>query len=288
MTRSRFLKLVFFTVSFLVLGILVYTGVAAYHTGQTIAEFKAAVRHHADDSPSPAYHPQMNSQVPAVVARYFHFAFPASPQAIRSVRMEMSGEFRRPQMTSFSPATAEQVAAAGTPAMVFKARTPILPGLWATAYDAYIGGKMEMKAKLLSAVTVMTASPTPELNRISLARWLAESPLYPTALLPGRMVRWEPVDAHRARAVVSAYGTQASMVATFRDDGSLERFDAEADGDLTTPYHGSGEVILRDDYQEVDGMMIPMSFSIARAAKGKTYPFWIGTVDRIAYEMAQE
>jgi len=143
---------------------------------------------------------------------------------------------------------------------------------------------MLMKAKLLSTITVVDERETPELNQISLRRWLLESPLFPAALLPGGYVRWEPVDNTRARAIVTNAGLEASLVATFRDDGSLARFDAETDGDLNTPYHGSGEQVLRDDYRLVSGVMIPHSFTIARAAAGKTYPFWIGKVTSISFE----
>lgn len=83
---------------------------------------------------------------------------------------------------------------------------------------------------------------------------------------------------------VSADGLSASFIASFRPDGSFERFDSETDGDLTTPYHGSGEHVLREDYRLVSGRMIPHRFTIARAAGGKIYPFWKGRITSIQYE----
>lgn len=103
------------------------------------------------------------------------------------------------------------------------------------------------------------------------------------ALLPGGPVEWQPIDDRHARAVVSAYGFQAAMIATFRDDGSLAAFDAEEDGDLTTPYHGSGEHTVRSDYRLVEGVRIPMSFMIARAADGEIHPFWEGRITSIRF-----
>jgi AcrR family transcriptional regulator len=152
---------------------------------------------------------------------------------------------------------------ADEPDFVFSGTTTMLPGLWARAYDAYVEGEM---AKINSAITVVNETETPELNQTSLQRWLIESPLYPAALLPGGDVTWEPVDDRRARGVVTAEGMKASLIATFRADGSLEHFDAERDGDLTTSYHGSGEHVTREDYRPVDGVMIPHRFTIARAA----------------------
>lgn len=234
-----------------------------------------------------AYDAEAVASLPEPVRRWVAYTFPEPPPEVVWARVEMEGEFRRPQTDTFGPTTAEQVSAATTPAFVFSATTPVGPGIWARAYDAFGAGEMDMKARILSALTVVDEQETPELNRTSLRRWLLEAPLYPTAMLPGGRVRWEPVDDDRARAVVSQGGVEASLVATFRPDGSLERFDAGEDGDLTTPYHGSGEHVLREDYRPVDGVMIPHRFSIARAAGGQTFPFWEGEVASIEFHMGR-
>lgn len=184
----------------------------------------------------------------------------------------------------FEPTTATQVIATQTPAMMFAATTPVGCCLWARAYDAYTDGHMEMRAKVASTLTVMNESSTEALNRTSLRRWLLESPLYPVALLPGGPVRWEAIDDKHAKAIVSAFGLEESLIATFDADGSLASFNAVQDGDLTTPYHGAGEHVTRSDYRLVAGMMIPHAFEISRAAKGKILPFWKGRITAIEFK----
>ncbi len=224
------------------------------------------------------------ADLPEPVRRYFAFTFPEGPPTsiaatdILGVEVEMRGQFRRPLADDFHDTAARQIVDARSPGMVFSANTWITPPIWAIAYDAYLEGEMEMEARVLSAFTVMHQGSTPDLDRASLRRWLIESPTYPTALLPGGPVTWEPIDDRHARAVARAHGVEAALVATFRDDGSLARFDAEEDGDLSTPYHGSGEHVERRDYRRVDGIMIPMAFTIARAADGDIFPFWQGRI----------
>ncbi len=221
--------------------------------------------------------------LPAPVARYLRLAVTESVHS-RRVEIRQHGAFRRPKTDTFNPTTAHQVIATGSPAMLFDATTWVLrPLLWARAYDAYADGEMVMKAKVLSAVAVVDEMASPELNQISLRRWLLESPLYPVALLPGGPVTWEPMDDRRARARVSAGGLQATLVATFGDDGLLASFHAEQDGDLDTPYHGSGEHVQRGDYQAHGGMLIPMRFTISRMAQGQIHPFWRGTVTDVRF-----
>jgi len=251
----------------------------AAHRAQVIAEARRA----RPATPSP----EALAALPEPVRRYIAFTFRgATPPTARVVSLTMTGRFRRPGSTTFTDTRAEQTIAIHTPALLFDATTPLLPGLpalTARAYDAYADGQMAMKAKLLSAITVMDEPASPVLDRISLRRWLLESPLYPMALLPGGPVHWDAIDARRARATVVRGGQRAALVATFADDGRLLRFEAEDDGDLATPYHGSGEHGARDAYALVDGVMVPRRFMIARAAGGRILPFWEGQVTAIRF-----
>lgn len=272
----------------IVAGLGAVVAALALSTAADVESFHRAVAQAGRRLPAASAGSDAWAGLPAPVQRYFRFTFGDAPTpALAYVEVEMAGRFRRPGRTEFAPTTARQTLAAGTPALMFDATTPVMPGVWARAYDAYIDGRMEMKAKLLSAVALVDEKSSPELDRISLRRWLLESPLYPTALLPGGPVRWEAVDAEHARAVVRRGGVSASMLARFAPDGRLLHFAAEEDGDLDMPYHGSGEFAARDDYRLVGGLRLPMRFQIARAAGGQRFPFWEGHVVRIRLHTAQ-
>lgn len=219
--------------------------------------------------------------LPSPVKRYLDFTFPTGPTGHTLVDMRMQGEFRRPLSQDFGPMTAHQSAASAVPALAFDARTSVTPGIWARAYDVFVDGRMEMKARVLSALTVVDEHSSPALDRISLRRWLMESPVYPQALLPGGFVTWEAVDERSARAIARYRDIEARLIARFGQNGELLSFEAEEDGDLYTPYHGSGEYSVRGDYRLVDGVRIPMSFTFSRRGAGKIYPFWDGKITQI-------
>lgn len=266
----------------LVLVLAASLGVFVLNTEQEIDQHRVTIRQLALRQPALSV---VSADLPAPVQRYLAFALP-NPHSIRYrlVTLAAEGQFRRPRTEGFAPTTADQIIATTTPALMFAATTPLATILWARAYDFFADGQMEMRAKLLSALPVVSEHATEALNRTSLQRWLLESPLYPMALLPGGPVRWEAIDDRSARAIVSGFGLDATLIAHFRPDGSLAKFVAERDGDLTTPYHGAGEVGERDDYRLVQGMMIPHRFTMARAAGGQIYPFWTGQITRIAFE----
>lgn len=225
-----------------------------------------------------------HSALPEPVARYARFALPDGVPAFTTAHIRMAGDFRRPMKVDFAPTSATQTAGLTSPALVFSASTPIVPGVWATAYDAYLDGQMEMRAKVLDTLTVMNAQPTPELNHISLRRWLLEGPTYPPALLQSPFVRWETINNQQARVLANYKGATASMLVTFEANGAITSMQAETDGDLATPYHGSGEHAARSDYRLIQGMRVPHGFVISRAAQGKLYPFWRGQITAIAFD----
>lgn len=272
------------TAVLVIVALVSWIGIAWILTEREIAGHAETIRRVAADRPSIVVDPAALQALPAPVRRYLAFAMPDLTVRHRVVTVTEEGSFRRPLTEGFAPTTATQTIAVGTPALVFAATTPIMSFLWARAYDFFADGQMQMRAKIVSALTVVDEEASEALNRTSLRRWLLESPLYPMALLPGGPVRWEAIDDSHARAIVSGFGLEATLVATFRPDGSLASFDAEQDGDLTTPYHGSGEHAARDDYRNVSGMMIPHGFEIARAAGGRVHPFWKGRITSIAFE----
>ncbi len=277
-------KLILISISVISI-VAAYIAYAAHDTRQTINEFELAVVASASSKNLSPTEQQALVDLPAPVQSYFSFTFPNGIKTVsRWIQFEQSGSFRRPLTETFASTTARQVIATAEPDLVFSAVTPILGPLWAVAYDSYIDGGMEMEARLLSAISVMHEHGTPMLNQISLRRWLIESPTNPYTLLPGGIVRWEAIDERRARATARAHGYEASLIATFDSSGGLLSFEAEEDGDLTTPYHGSGEHVVRNDYRLIDNVRIPLAFEISRMAEGRKYPFWKGRITHLAFD----
>lgn len=280
----RLMKWALGGLAILAMGSAVTIGVGSYRTEQEITAFQDDVAEIAKASSFEMPDEAALSALPDPVQRYLAFAFPKGVPEARLVRLTSEGQFRRPQSEEFSFTTAEQVIAVSEPALMFSATTPVVPGVWARAYDYFAGGEMEMKAKILSTLTVVDERETPALNTISLRRWLLESALYPFALLPGGPVTWEPMNDTSARAIVTADGLQSSMIVFFDETGAITHMVAEENGDLTTPYHGSGEHVTRTDYREVQGVMIPHAFVISRMAGGELYPFFKARLTDLRFE----
>lgn len=266
---------------------------SGHATQKQIAGYERMLMRSAADNDGFTLRGVDGTDLPEPVQRYLAFAFPNGLPADASdipawIEFDQAGDFRRPQTERFAPTAARQVIATAVPDLVFSADTPIWGPIRAVAYDAYLDGEMEMEARVLSAISVMAETRSPELDRISLRRWLLEAPTNPYALLPGGLVEWEEIDDTSARAVVEAHGHRVGMVATFDDHGALTSLQAEEDGDLTTPYHGSGEHVTRSDYRLLGEVRVPMTYEVSRMAGGEILPFWSGQITDVRFRHGDE
>ena len=265
-------------------GLAVFVAVRAIDTAEVISGKVDAVLATARESDPVRVDEARLAELPEPVRRFFRFTFRGKPRPLRGVRMRLSGTFRRPGAESWDPMTATQYAAASTPAFVFIGETDVLPGVRATAMDAYVDGRMQMMVRIMSAITVVDEVDVPELNDSSLMRFFLEAPLFPTALLPNPHLKWEAIDSRAARAVISKGAFRRSFRVSFDDEGRILRYDAEHRAQANGRFHGAGEHARRADYREVDGVMVPMTFEIARVIDGEIRPFWRGRVERIEFD----
>lgn len=108
---------------------------------------------------------------------------------------------------------------------VWPARCWMGPLMWVNGQDALIDGHGACTWRLWGLLPVVNVSCSPPLDVGAALRLLAEAPLYPTLLLPGEGVTWEPVDDASARATLTLpNGTTCSGVFTFNAQDEAVRF----------------------------------------------------------------
>jgi hypothetical protein len=202
------------------------------------------------------------------------------------VRIEQSGTFRAGDATApWRPFTATQHVTTRPPGFVWDAIIEMMPGIPVRVLDAYHDGRGTLQARLGGVVPVMDAEPTPELDEGELLRYLAEAPLYPTALLPGMGVTWSPIDDRAARATLTDRGTTASLVFHFNDRNEVARiagersFTREDGTSEDRPWTGYWRT-----YAARGGMRVPTSGEVAwvHPDDGEV-SYWRGHMEAIEY-----
>ncbi len=232
--------------------------------------------------------PEALAGLPAPVRRYLDLVLPLERPAIERVRIAHTGTFDMGGAApNWRPFTSVQEVRTSRPGFVWDARIGMAPGLRAHVHDAYVAGEGVLHATLAGLVTVMHQPSTRELAQGEALRYLAETPWYPSALLPGHGITWEPLDDDRAVAVLDDGDVVVRLAFAFGDDGLVAGVHADAryrevDGEqVATPWAGRFW-----DYQRCDGVLVPIEGEVAWVLADGARPYWRGTIERIAFDGA--
>jgi hypothetical protein len=227
--------------------------------------------------------------LPAPVQRYFRAVLTDGQPIVAAVTLEMSGTMNLSTTAEkWKPFTSRQRVVTRKPGFLWDAQVDMYPGVHAHVEDSYIAGRGRLLAKMFGLFTVADSQGDGEIARGEFMRYFAESPWYPTALLPSQGVRWEAVDDGSASATVVDGPITLTLLFRFSDVGLIASVHAESRG---AGVGKDGAVVMLpwvcglSDYQPQDGMLIPMSGEAAweRPEGRKTY--FVGHVKSLSYEL---
>lgn len=230
----------------------------------------------------PRFDPTALAAVPAPVQRYVERVLPAGQHPIQRGRLRQHGEFRLG--SAWHPLTATEWFTTRPPGFVWDATIDVAPLLPVRVFDAYHDGEGRLEARLRSTLPLASAGPSPGMNEGELVRYLAEAVWYPTALLPGGGVTWEPIDDSSARATLSDGDVSASVVFHVDADDRIDRVTAERyrqETDDVAPWVGTF-----DAYDTYEGIEIPTKAAVSWRGGDGDRPYWRATVEPEEYVTA--
>lgn len=230
------------------------------------------------------------ADLPPPVQRYLQHVLRDGQLLIETVRFGQHGTFRGEVTGDWSPFTATQHVALRPPGFVWDASIRMMPIIPVRVLDACHDGRGILQAWLGGVLTVMDAEPSPELDEGELLRYLAEAPLYPTALLPEMGVTWTPINDRSARVTLTNRGTTASLVFHFNDRNEVAQVEGERSftrSDATSEYRPW--IGYWREYEERAGMHVPIEGEVAwiHPDAGEV-SYWRARLDDFVYRMGDE
>jgi len=243
-------------------------------------------------APVPRYDARELEGLPAPVQRYFRAALKDGQPIITAATIELRGSFNlSPTGERWKPFTSMQRAVTHRPGFVWDGHVALAPGIAVHVHDAYIAGVGILKPSVMGLYALADVQGAGEIARDELMRYFAEAAWYPTALLPSQGVRWEGVDDRSAKATLTDGALSVTMLVALDSAGMIEssRFAArgaqnvDKSGDKTgpTPWEGRWS-----DYQERNGMRLPMTGEAAWLPATGRKPYFLGTVTSLAHEVS--
>lgn len=225
--------------------------------------------------------------LPAPVQRYFRAVLTDGQPIIASASIEMMGTINLSATAEqWKPFTSRQRVVTRKPGFLWDAEVTMFPGLPAHVEDSYIAGHGRLIAKLFGLLTVADLQGTGEIARGEFMRYFAESPWYPTALLPSQGVRWQAVDNTCANATLVDGPISLTLLFRFNEAGLITSVRAESRG-ASVGKDGAMEMLPWDcalsDYRPQGGMLIPMAGEAAWVRPEGRKAYFVGHVTSLKY-----
>jgi hypothetical protein len=227
--------------------------------------------------------------LPAPVQSYFRAVLKDGQRLITAATVQHTGTFNVSQTgEQWKPFKSQQWVVTGRPGFLWAARMEIVPGLAVRAHDAYIGGEGMLRVAVLGLFAMADLHGPGDIAQGELMRFFAEAAWYPTALLPSPGVRWEAVDEYSAKATLVDGTLSLTMLFSFNDAGLIESLhvDARAATVGNTIVMIPWEARL-SNYQECNGMLVPLSGEASWLPPQGPRPYWRGTIASLAYEFSE-
>jgi hypothetical protein len=227
--------------------------------------------------------------LPAPVQRYFRLVLRDGQPIIAAATVEHIGSFNLSSTAEqWKPFTSRQRVVTRRPGFLWNARIVMAPGIAVYVHDAYVGGEGILNPAVLGLYSLAGKVGADDLARGEFMRFFAEAGWYPTALLPSQGVLWEAAEDYSANAILTDGQLSVTMRVNFGESGLIDtvRFAARnaLAGNAVVPTPWEGRL---SNYQERDGMLIPLTCEAAWLRPQGRAPYWRGTITSSAYEFAQ-
>jgi hypothetical protein len=227
--------------------------------------------------------------LPAPVKRYFRAVLNDGQPIVSAVSIDMTGKINLSTTTqTWKSFTSQQRIVTRRPGFLWDAQIALLLGVSTRVQDSYITGQGQIAAKLFGLFTIASAQGGGELARGEFMRYFAESPWYPTALLPSQGVRWEAIDDQSANATIVDGDISLTLLFRFNETGLItsvyakQRSAGVGKDAVMQPW-----VCNFSNYQMHSGMLIPTTGEAAWIKSDGKKPYFVGEVKKVRYEFAR-
>jgi len=199
------------------------------------------------------FHKSQLDSLPDPVQRYFKLVLKDGQPFINYVRMTHDGQFKTGLDKAWINIKGEQYATTEKPGFIWKGTTTLF-----TARDMYMEDKGRLTVSLFSLVNVVDAQGE-QYDQGELLRWLGESILYPTNLLPGARLQWFPIDANKSKLTYNYNELSLFFNITFNQVGEIKEMETKRfmdEKNLET------WIIKVSDYLEFNHVLVPTVFEV--------------------------
>jgi hypothetical protein len=221
------------------------------------------------------FHYTQLTGLPEPVQRYFKHVLKDGQPYISYARITHDGKFKTGFDKNWIDIKGEQYATTEKPGFIWKGTTSMF-----VARDTYIADKGRLAVSLFSLYKIVDAHGE-QYNQGELLRWLGESILYPTNLLPAERLQWVSIDLQHAKLTFNYNGLSLFFIITFNEIGEITQMETKRymdEKNLTT------WIIRAGNYKEMNRVVIPLSFEVLWRLEKGDFSYAKFNIKRIEYD----
>jgi len=263
----------------IIIAVLSFWGISSYHYNKMIDTEIKRIAHPQQKDTLKLFNYSDLITLPAPVQNYLKQSIPDGYPIIRTVELRHGGYFRTKPNGKWWPIKGEEYFQTNRPNYLWIADVSPNPIIWLKARDKYTNGQGEVLVRLYSALTVSKTNDD-KVSQSALIRFAGEMPWFPTTFAANPYLRWEPINDHSARAILSDKDQQVSVTYYFNEDNEIERFftNDRFYEDTKQDYTG-----YYRKYQEINGIRIPTEVKVEWNLPGGDFSYAHFILSSIVY-----
>lgn len=229
------------------------------------------------------------TDLPTPVQRYFETVLNPGQEMITAVHIAHLGEFNMSETAQqWRPFVSTQINTVYRPGFVWNGHIKFPLNTYVHVHDVYLAGEGILHPSFLGLINLADLRGGGAIAEGELLRYLAETPWYPTALLPSAGVQWTRVDDGSADATLRDGVVRVTLRFHFGADHLIQRVSGQRGRML------KGQMVMSSwegqwsDYQMHNGLRVPMRGEVAWLTPQGRQTYWRGTVQSLDYEYTGE
>ncbi|HYI78882.1 MAG TPA: DUF6544 family protein [Chryseolinea sp.] len=223
------------------------------------------------------FHSYQLKGLPQSVQRYFKLVLKDGQPYISNVSFTHNGQFKTGLDKGWINITGKHFATMDKPGFIWMGTTSLF-----TARDMFIEDKGRLVVALFSLYKIVDAKGE-SYNQGELLRWLGESVLYPTNLLPSERLEWSAIDYQHSKLIFTYNGISLPFAITFNEAGEITQMETKRymdEKNLET------WVINATDYKSVNDVRIPSRFEVLWRLEKGDFTYAKFNIQQITYNEA--
>ncbi len=280
-TPRQVVRFLLATLGFTILGVVLFVGFSNYFLNQRVQGEVQKIRRMAREYPALNYYPEMTRGLPSPLQRYFRFVFRDSLPKRNLVEIYIRGH-RETGSQKIWALEGKIYCLTTRPVWVSSLILKTHPLWWMRSQQRYWLGEGGEWTKLFASIGAEDVVRLNE-NQAFLQQYLALTPLFPLALLPGPFLRWETVDSSVCRVFLRDENLEVRALVHFDSGGKITQMTAETSREAPDRSAKPEWAVYYCRYRLFNGHRVPTELEIVRRLPRGEFVRTRYQVDRIQY-----